>query len=916
MSVNREQWLFIAALAIAGLGIGLGGRGYSKVALPPGKALKAPPSTPLPEVTFIGKGEPRPESDGRDVFAPPRDWNPLPPLALDVPPLAEIGSVGPMPSPGTAAENARLFRRDPKPIVDSAAAAGDGGAAGTADSGNGDDPKVDTRSAGLNAALDKPADAAAKASGATSNLDDAAMLARFDWIKRKNSPRVFGYIKNADRFALIDDQKTAITFESIDRRTLKTIGHGPVAREELEGGGTFTVGFGIADTVRNRVKLAWRDMKPGPGNVRSQIDQGKKCLDWWNEDSEGALEGAEQFVKSALSFDPGNADAWELLAICRERDADTEGELKVYDDAKAAKVESSRLSTRRARVLRRIGLAGLAEITLNETVRNNPNDAYALDELGDLLIVAERGAEAMSVLDRAQKVQGVPPEMRLKLRVDAARAALVTGQIPEAEAQIDRAVKMGLPDAESHVVAGVVKLAKREFAAAQGEFQAALEIDPGRADAVFDLGVALLNAGQAGEARRRFAESADLDPFHVARATAAIGVVEEAVGNLEKASGLFADAQVQDPTDSYLRYRAGRAARRQGDGAGAIEQLLPALQEDGRIVDVLNELGFAKLLVDAPADAENYLRESLRREPGNPAVSVLLGSALIRQNKVQDAQVAFTAAITPPTGEPAAAALAGLGWCLYREGDVDGSLQRLGEARATAKEAGAAAIEQYSDRISKQIDDHRNKEQWTDRFDRAQLRNNWIITQSFGPTVGDKLENGRVHVSGVQRQTDPDELTTIEQNIEGASMVLVESDVSAGTGNEGDAGVRLQLEAAAGGQAAGPPRFEIAIARFADGTVHLYAQEQAGKTVVENWTKLDVAPIPAGETARFTIERLDYEKGTFAVKVNDRVVKGPIEFSTMRKSKKAFKGGPFARAGGRKNLDVWFGNARVVRTIR
>ncbi len=594
----------------------------------------------------------------------------------------------------------------------------------------------------------------------------------------------------------------------------------------------------------------------------------------------------------------------------KARAFDTEEELKVYAEARDAGVTSARLLVQEGRLARRLGLDVEAEEKFREAMKSAPNDHVAFLELGRLLVATNRAAEAVDVLTIAEGRAGSAEE-RLVARLELARAQIRIGDLEGARSRLDQISRMGVDSAEALVLQAAVALVEGDAAKALGACRSAQELDPRNRDATFNAGVALAygiesDPSAAPQAKARFEEAADLDPLTWFDSAVSIGAVEERLGNLERAGDRFDEALEYHPNHPFGLYRAGRIARRAGDVDAARERLRTALEIDGRLVDVLNELGYVELLADRPRDAELYLRESVRREPGHDQAHVLLGLALLRQNQLREAREAFTAGLGPDDA-PNPAALAGIAWCDYREERVDEALQHFAESRAAAG-AETDPFHAYAATHQALIEDHRAKEQWIDRFDRRQIRNNWDVVEAFGPTL--TATGDGVAIRGMQRRTDPDEPTLLTRAIEGPRFVSLEADLTAEATNDAAIGIRFYYQRATGRQVL--PQGEVAVARFPDGSVRLRVRDD--KSTISDWTEVRPAgTLPEGTPFTLAIERTDYDKGIFQVRVDGVVVKDGIESKMLKKLKRQCDGGVLAFAGGSENVAATCDRVRIVR---
>jgi len=924
VKLNREQGLFLVVLLLAlALGWFRSQSSFRAVATPSGPGFEIPVWPEVPGVTFIPADEVRFEPGGRDVFAPPRPWNPLPLLAIPLPPLPEIGAIGALPEPGVLPESVSRFRRPPP-------AQGVGVSKGAGDSGS-PDPGTGPVGDDLNGADDSDDAGVGWRDSTYAGIDfgsdeqstslvvpgDEDLERLYDWIRRPDQRRVYGMILSEDKIALIDNASRPIEFQQFDARTGRPLSKASFNRADLEGGGAFETGFGFADTVRNRTLLLWREVRPAATNVQNQLQAGERCLKWVSEDREAALKGAERFARSALGFDPANAAGYALLGRVFELNYDLEGELEVIRTAVEAGAVNSRILTRKGMLLFQLGLPVRAEESLLEAVGIERDDPIAWHELGRVRLAMERPADALKALDafeHALRAVNLDAGRKSAVLVDQARAHLLLGNTEDVERSLDRALNTGADAADAWNIRGVMALMRGDFKAARGHFKAALETEPGHRNATYNDGIVLAwtsddggaaSFAKSAEAHARFAQAADLGPLTAFWPTVARGIIEEARGDDEQASTWFDMALELSPGRPFGLYRSGRNARRLGNLDTAASLLSRALVEHGRITDVLNELGMVSLLMDAPADAVKYFDESLRREPGHVAIRVVKAMALLRLNDLDEALALFEES---SQGDTNAAALCGAAWCLYRLGREDEALAQFAAARAAAgSEIDPFRI--YADTWQQRLDDHRNKEQWVDAFDREQLKNGWEIRESVGPTV--VIGGQGVVIQGNQRAGEDGGLTEIRRPLDGATIVLFEADVTLEPLSEGAVGVGIVYERPrAGGELTSYG--EISVARFGDGSVRLFVRD--GKVdVPHDWTVLEGVRLEAGEPALLTIERTDYETGTFQVRVNEKVVASGIEVASLRRFNKTAQGTVFTRALGREKVGATIDGARIIR---
>lgn len=917
MSLNREQGLCLGVVVCAaGLVANWWSGAYVKTAPPKSKTATLPASPNAPEVSFRKPTDPSYSGSERDFFVPPRDWNPLAPLAIDLPPLPEIGAIGPLPSPSPGAKSLSRLRQPAllpaiakalAPVeteLDASAAnaelsPSDGGSGGA----NGGAPPAESRETGATGA----AGAAAK-----SGVDDAAISRRFDWVVFKGERRSYGRILNAQRLALLDDETLPIEFEVVDPTSGKVFLRNKIERDKLSGG--HRVGFGFADTAANRALLREHQAIAEKVSAAGLLVAARECLAWFDEDPRAVIATADRLVARSLANDAGSVDGWALKAELRALAFDTEGELAVLDEAKSKGVDDARLKARRARLLRKSGLLESAAALLVEATKENALDVDALRELGHLRLEQGDSKAAVEAFDRAERLAGIAPEMRQAVRVDRAIALLHGGDFDAAFATADAVVKGATPTAKAWSVRGVSQWMLGKHDAAKSDFKSALEVDPKHRDAVYGLGVLLGLSGDLAGAETRLAEAEELDPLRGFDTELARGILAELGGDLDGAAAHFDLALVRHPNHPFGLYRAGRLARRLENHDEAAGLLLGSLLTFGDMTDVLNELGYVAFLADSFEDAEKYFAESLRREPEQNAVRVLLGCALARQNRLPEAKAEFEIA----AGADDPTALSGVAYCAYREGDEEVAIQRFSAAAGAAKDDPTSEIHRYAKSLQERIEDHRSKEQWFDVFDREQIQNEWIVNETAGPTAA--IEKGVVKVAGSIRAAEADVPTELGREVDGKLFVMFESEITIGRSHNGFHGVRVWLpknRQAAGGQI--DAFAEIAIAVFPDRQVKLFVRDQDWNQISQNWVtikQLDAGYDPA-TVHKFTIERTHYDTGKFVVRFDDATLelngKSEIVVPGLRKVKTGLRCAVFGQGKARENLDFGIESVRLVR---
>lgn len=165
------------------------------------------------------------------------------------------------------------------------------------------------------------------------------------------------------------------------------------------------------------------------------------------------------------------------------------------------------------------------------------------------------------------------------------------------------------------------------FEDAIAEWRKALELDPGDAAAVSNLGAALHGAGRLGEAAREFARALELDPDNV-RAHTNIGIALASSGKYDEAARHFERALELRPGDAQARSAYGGMLVETGQLDRAMPHLRIALELTPDSPDALNNYAGALARAGKYAEALPYFRKALEFEPNSAVLHFNYGRAL------------------------------------------------------------------------------------------------------------------------------------------------------------------------------------------------------------------------------------------------------------------------------------------------
>ncbi|MBV8776544.1 MAG: tetratricopeptide repeat protein, partial [Alphaproteobacteria bacterium] len=233
-----------------------------------------------------------------------------------------------------------------------------------------------------------------------------------------------------------------------------------------------------------------------------------------------------------------------------------------------------------------------SEREVSAELRNNPNDAGALGQLGLIRLREQRFAEARDLLGRAMRSA---PEQRGALaaaydtaafwaRVEEAKRAAAAKNYTAARAML--VPLLAHPRADQWgalLVLGDVEAKMQDAPAAEATYRAALRYRPGNPDATIGLANALRNQNKTAEYEQL---TARMSPAEKARMAGSGGGEAEklrteakdlsANGDVAGATAKFKAAMAADPSNPWLRLDYARFLAGQGDVNGAFAVVDPA----------------------------------------------------------------------------------------------------------------------------------------------------------------------------------------------------------------------------------------------------------------------------------------------------------------------------------------------------
>jgi tetratricopeptide (TPR) repeat protein len=207
-----------------------------------------------------------------------------------------------------------------------------------------------------------------------------------------------------------------------------------------------------------------------------------------------------------------------------------------------------------------------------QTVRHQPQNERAHNNLGQALQEAGRAAEAVPALEAALALR---PSVEVHGLLALTLAQL--GRAEEALAHGREAVRLGPERAAGHYALGQVWSGLGRLDEARQELQEAVRLDPALPDARATLGLVCARLGRLPEAREHLEAAVNLEPDN-AGAHGNLGSVFFQLGNLEEAARHYERAVQLDPAYAEGFFNLGLTRAEQGRTTDAVRHLRRALE--------------------------------------------------------------------------------------------------------------------------------------------------------------------------------------------------------------------------------------------------------------------------------------------------------------------------------------------------
>ncbi len=405
---------------------------------------------------------------------------------------------------------------------------------------------------------------------------------------------------------------------------------------------------------------------------------------------------ARSAVERYMAMAGRDARSQRLLGSIMLRQHEAEAAVPVLEAAAAADPDDPQALAllAAAHMQRRDNVA--AAQWLDKAMQKAPKDAATLTRfaLGQMHL-GETG-EAIDTLESAAALDPDAQQTRLLL----ALAHLQGGGYDEALAAAAELARQ-MPDSPvPHNLAGGAHFARKDFAAARVEFDAAVAKDPNFAPAILNLARLERHLGNDGAARALYARAIEADGKGV-RGYLGLAELDLAQGDTAAAMAWLDKAIAAAPAAPEPRLRRiallldGGEAQKALAAAGELMQVAPEQPA------ALTALAKAQWAAGEQASAITTLRRLTNLLPRSPQAQVELGRALARHGNHPDAAAAFRrASEIDDSYLPAHAERAALA---YQAGDKDEAerIARTWSARHPQRPTGAVFLAEVLDRVGK-----------------------------------------------------------------------------------------------------------------------------------------------------------------------------------------------------------------------
>ena len=358
--------------------------------------------------------------------------------------------------------------------------------------------------------------------------------------------------------------------------------------------------------------------------------------------AQGKDEEAIAQLQAALQQEPGNATAALLITVLYEHLARYDQAILVMEAADKAAPRRVEFGLRLADLYLRKGRYDDAAAKAKDLLATNPDLTPARLIRGQTLL-AKSDPNALKDFTDVAKENPKSAQAQYML----AGAYLRLGRLADAQAAFREAIRLNPQFTQAKAELALISGQKVDRAELQNQvdrFRAEVKANPKNVVAREALGRHLLALGQNKEAKDEFKAILEVAPGHPA-ANLLMARVAITEGKRDEAAGYARAALRTTPSSIEANLLMAQYLLQTNRREDAIKHLEAVLQVNPNLSDVKLQLSATYMQMGRLGDALRLAREVQKAEPKSPAPPLLVGLALISQQKPQEAVEAFGQAL-------------------------------------------------------------------------------------------------------------------------------------------------------------------------------------------------------------------------------------------------------------------------------
>ena len=358
----------------------------------------------------------------------------------------------------------------------------------------------------------------------------------------------------------------------------------------------------------------------------------------------GNVQQAKAELKDAISVAPNFTEAVLLLA-----------EVNIQSGAVQPAIEDLQsFLARQPNVFQALRLLGLAYLAIREPAR-------ATEAFRNFQALAPKDPRGFYLVGMGLRAQGKITEAKKEFEAALALApgyveplaqladmALIEKQPDAALSRVTKQIALVPKSSGIPYLLGMVHLARREPALAEGAFLKATELEPTRIDAYVRLGDLYGASGRFDEALTKVNEALKVNP-RALPAQMLLGMIYERKGEIAKAQEAYEKVLALNPRFAPAANNlAWLYSEHGGDKDKALQLAQTAKEVAPDDPNVSDTLGWILYKRGVYQRAVGLLKESVSKQPNQPVVQYHLGLASLKVGDTESARTALTAAVNSP----------------------------------------------------------------------------------------------------------------------------------------------------------------------------------------------------------------------------------------------------------------------------